>query len=205
MNAPVTLCRWPLLLSLFAFVVSLAQATSIRPPHFEQLVERSGRIVRAEVRDVRPYEDSHEGKRIVRTEITLEVLESLDGAVPLGELKIRQLGGQVGDLRLEVGAMPKFEVGKELVLFLHGTDSFICPTVGWGHGKYFVDRSDPLNARILRSNGEHLRGLDQVSSPIHAGPVRAQSFDPLSQPDGLTLIQFREMVRQQVEVKSQDR
>jgi hypothetical protein len=181
-------------------LATLVSATSIRPPSFEELVDQSGRIVRATVEDIRPYVDEHNGEKIVRTEVTLNVLESIDGRVPTGELKIRYLGGQVGDLRLEVGAMPKFEPGSEVVLFLHPHDRFICPTVGWGHGKYQVDRSRADGvARVRRSNGEFLQGMDQVSQPIHAGPVRTQSFDPLSQSDGMTLSQFRQLVRQQFE------
>lgn len=182
---------------------SVVFATSIRPPSFEQLVDNSGRVVRATVVDIRPYEDSYNGERIVRTEVTLNVLESISGDVPLGELKIRHLGGQVGDLRLEVGAMPKYERGKELVLFLHGEGRFICPTVGWSHGKYFVDRTNPSVARIKRANGEFLRGLEQVSQPIHGGPPQTQAFDPLSQPNGITLPQFRQLVRQQFELNRQ--
>ena len=186
-------------IALFA-TSSIVTATSIRPPSFEQLVDQSGRIVRATIENIRPYADSYEGKTIVRTEVTLNVLESIAGNVPTGELKIRMLGGEVAGLRLDVGAMPKFERGQEVVLFLHPRDGFICPTVGWGHGKYQVDRSatDGI-ARVRRSNGESLRGLDQISQPIHAGPLETQSFDPLSQSDGMTLGQFRQLVRQQFE------
>lgn len=122
-----------------------------------------------EVQDFRPYEDFHEGERIVRTEITLNVLESISGDVPLDELKIRHLGGQIEGPRLEVGTMPKFDVGAEVVLFLHGEGRFICPTVGWGHGMYLIDRkgSDGV-ARIRRSDGQFLRSLTHVSQPIHS-------------------------------------
>ncbi len=187
-------------------LTSATWATTIRPPSFEELVDLSGRIVRAEVVEVRPFEDSHEEDRIVRTEIILNVLESFDGNVPVGELRIRHLGGEVNGLRLEVGAMPKFESGKEVVLFLHSEGRFICPTVGWGHGKYRVDRtaSDGV-ARIIRSNGLPLQSIAQVAEPIHGGPMKAQSFDPLSQPDGLSLAQFRQLVSNQIQAGRQDR
>lgn len=180
---------------------TIATATSIRPPNFEQLVENSGKVVRATIESVRPYEDSHQGERIVRTEVTLNVLESIAGNVAPGELKIKYLGGQVGDLRLEVGAMPNFKPGSEVVLFLHPHDRFICPTVGWGHGKYQVDRSSADGvARVRRSNGELLQGLDQIEQPIHSGAMQTQSFDPFSQSNGMTLSQFRQLVRQQSEL-----
>lgn len=201
MNHLSSLLRPPRLLIAGLLLASTVSATSIRPPNFEQLVENSGKVVRATIENIRPYEDSYEGERIVRTEVTLNVLESIAGNVAPGELKIRYLGGQVGDLRLEVGAMPQFKPGSEVVLFLHPHDRFICPTVGWGHGKYQVDRSSVDGvARVRRSNGDLLQGLDQIAEPIHGGALQTQSFDPLSQSNGITLAQFRQLVRQQVEI-----
>ena len=186
---------------LFACLVTglvTASATSIRPPSFEQLVDGSGRIVRATVSSVRPYEDSYEGKRVVRTEIVLNVLETIRGEVTTGELKIRHLGGSVNGLRMEVGAMPKFEVGKEMVLFLHGEGRFICPTVGWGHGQYRVDRSGADGvARIRRSNGSMLANLKQVAEPIHEERITQQSLSPVVA--GMSLQNFKLSVLDRVE------
>jgi len=198
MPLPFSNRQWSVLLAAVGFAVGPATATSILPPTFEQLVDLSGRVVRATVLEVRPYTDSHEGEKLVRTEITLDVHESWAGSVPVGELKIRHLGGEVEGLSMQVSSMPRYEVGQEMVLFLHARDGFICPTVGWGHGKYHVDRSDPSAVRIRRSNGELLQGLDQISRSIESGPVQARSFDPLGQTEGMTLAQFRQLVRQQL-------
>lgn len=188
---------WLLLVCLFTGVIT-ASATSIRPPSFEQLVDGSGRIVRATVSSVRPYEDSYEGKRVVRTEIVLNVLETIRGEGATGELKIRHLGGSIGGLRMEVGAMPKFEVGKEMVLFLHGEGRFICPTVGWGHGQYGVDRSGADGvARIRRSNGSMLSNLKQVAEPIHEERITQQSISPVL--SGMSLQNFKLSVLDRVE------
>ena len=178
--------------------LSPAFATTIRPPDFDELVGNSGRIVRATVHSVRPYEDSYEGKRIVRTEIVLNVLETLRGENVTSELRIRQLGGEIDGLRLEVGAMPKFEVGRELVLFLHGEGKFICPTVGWGHGKYFVDRSSLDGvARIRRSDGRMLTSLKQVAEPMHG--IEAAALTAGSAETGMSLTDFRINVLELVE------
>ena len=197
--------RFPLIRSLVLGCIlalaasSMATATSIRPPSFSQLVEQSGSVVRATVQSVRPYEDSYEGERIVRTEVTLNVLESIVGEVATGELKIRMLGGEVAGLRLEVGAMPKFELGKERVLFLHPEGRFICPTVGWGHGKYQVDRSGADGvARVRRSNCRPLQDLQQVAQPIHGHDEHVQGWSS-GFTSGMSLEQFRLSVRQQAE------
>ena len=190
--------RIGLLFTCLFFGLMTASATSIRPPSFEQLVDGSGRIVRATVSSVRPYEDSYEGKRVVRTEIVLNVLENIRGEGTSGELKIRHLGGEVNGLRMEVGAMPKFEVGKEMVLFLHGEGRFICPTVGWGHGQYGVDRSgvDGI-ARIRRSNGSMLSNLKQVAESFHEERLTQQSNTPVI--SGMSLQNFKLSVLDRVE------
>ena len=188
---------WFLLACLFNGLLT-ASATSIRPPSFEQLVDGSGRIVRATVNSVRPYEDSYEGERVVRTEIVLNVLENIRGEGTTGELKIRHLGGSVNGLRMEVGAMPKFEVGKEMVLFLHGEGRFICPTVGWGHGQYGVDRSGADGvARIRRSNGSMLTSLKQVAESIHEERITQRSVSPVV--TGMSLQNFKLFVLDRVE------
>lgn len=184
---------------LFVLFVTLAPATTIRPPSFEQLVENSGRIVRATVQSVEAYADEYQGKAIVRTAVTLDVIESLDSRVPLGSLTIRHLGGQVGDLRLEVGAMPHYEVGREVVLFLHATDGFVCPTVGWGHGKYFVDRSGGDGvARMVRSDGSRLHSLEEVPEPMHTHEAHEEHAPDLS---GMSLTRFRQSVRDQLSIQ----
>lgn len=196
----ISLTRILVALSVASFaVLPIVTATSIRPPSFAQLVDQSDRVVRAAVQSIRSYEDSYEGEQIVRTGVTLTVLESINGNVPTGELKIRLLGGEVPGLRLDVGGMPKFEVGKELVLFLHPQGRFICPTVGWGHGKYYIDRSGADGvARVRRSNGNLLQNLQQISAPIHphGEQVNGLSAGFLS---GMSLDQFRLSVQQRVE------
>ncbi|GAB5560455.1 MAG: hypothetical protein SynsKO_21020 [Synoicihabitans sp.] len=190
------------LICCVGFTALTSSATTIRPPSFEQLVGHSGKVVRAEIKAVRPYEDFHEGERIVRTEVTIDVLESLTGQTPLGEMKIRHLGGSIEGLRLEVGAMPEFEVGAEVVLFLHGEGRFICPTVGWGHGKYHIDRSGADGiARVRRANGQVLQSLAQVAEPIHShdNHGHASIAPPPISPSGMSLAAFRQSIREQVE------
>lgn len=187
-------------------VALTATATSIRPPSFEHLTAQSGKIVRATVHAVRPYEDWHDGKQIVRTEVTLNVLESLRGDVPTGALSIHYLGGEIPGLRLEVGAMPRFEVGRELVLFLHGEGRFICPTVGWGHGQYGVDRGgrDGI-ARIRRADGGLLTSLKQVSEPFHGTEGALRPATTAASGVGMSLAAFRQAVLDQVETGRQQR
>ncbi|MEJ6601509.1 MAG: hypothetical protein QNL51_02940 [Opitutaceae bacterium] len=197
-NPTSALRRFWLALMFLTAGIATTSATSIRPPSFDQLVDGSGRIVRATVHSVRPYEDSFEGKRIVRTEIVLNVLETIRGETGPSEVTIRHLGGRIEGLAMEVGAMPKFEVGKEMVLFLHGEGRFICPTVGWGHGQYGVDRSGVDGvARIRRSDGRMLSSLKQVAEPMHEEEIRIQSVGPVA--TGMSLLNFTLSVRDRVE------
>lgn len=180
--------------------------TSIRPPDFAQLVAQSGNIVRARIDQVRPYADSYQGEALVRTEVTLNVLETWAGEVKPGGLKIHLLGGEIPGLRLEVGAMPTFDLGKEVILFLHPAGRFVCPTVGWGHGKYQVDRSGADGvARVRRSNGLALEHLEQISHPIDSAPEAAALSQSAAGVPGMTLDQFRLSVRRQIEPSRQIR
>lgn len=194
-------------LSLIFLTAGLAttMATSIQPPSFEELVDGSGQIVRATVHSVRPYEDSYEGERIVRTEIVLNVLETIRGEAVPNVLTIRHLGGRIKDFAMEVGAMPKFEVGKEMVLFLHGEGRFICPTVGWGHGQYGVDRSavDGV-ARVRRSDGRMLSSLKHVGEPMHEEDITSHS-EGSSASGGMSLLDFTLSVRDRVETGRNNR
>lgn len=165
-----TLCR--LFGGLFLLVVGLsstvpAGATTIEPPTFSQLVANAERVVHARVAGVRYQPDVHEGREFVRTVVSFEVIESLDGQAPGERFELRFLGGEWGGRRLEIDGMPTFVTGTETVVFVTGNGRRACPLVGWNHGRFMVDRSvGNSTARVLRSDGRPLVRTEEVRLPL---------------------------------------
>src|SRR5437867_3838696 len=87
---------------------SAARGATVEPITFEELVQRAERIFVGEVVAVEPVTD----RNSIRTRVTFRVADTVKGhASTLVQLTF--LGGQVGDVALEVSGMPKFNVGDE--------------------------------------------------------------------------------------------
>lgn len=87
------------------------------PLSLEELATESTAIVRARVLDRSAAWDD-ERKRIYTTTV-LEVVESVYSATPLGrEVRVRTLGGEVGEVGMKVAGTPDLKLGEEVLLFL---------------------------------------------------------------------------------------
>jgi hypothetical protein len=160
------LFRSSVFLLIPAALVSLAQALTVRPPTFPELVARAETIVRAEVTGRRcEWQDSPQG-RVIVTFITLRVESTLKG-VPAAEMTLRQLGGEVGNQRLEVPGLPQFQSGDRDYLFIQGNGRQFCPLVAAPHGRYPVVR-DLASATdyVARSDGAPLTKVEEVARPL---------------------------------------
>ncbi|MCF3652187.1 hypothetical protein [Synoicihabitans lomoniglobus] len=170
------------------------RATTIVPPDFAQLVDESHQIVRATVESVRSYPDTYEGRALIRTEVILQIHESLRGDPVASKMSLHYLGGEYDGRVMQVDAMPTFTVGKEMVLFVEGGPRKVCPLVGWSHGQFRVQRESATGeARVVRADGSPLTGPSGVSAPLRE---RGDAVvEPLSRT--LTLDDFRQAVRDQ--------
>jgi hypothetical protein len=184
--------------------LSTSFGTTIDAPDFAGLVNRADDIVHARVVQVSSFKDDYRGRPLVRTEVTFEVEESLMGVVNESALTLRFLGGRVEDLVMQVDGMPTFRRGEEVVLFVQGQGRQVCPLVGWGHGKLLIQR-DAVDgpSRVLRINGEPLRGTQQIGTPFATmRPVQALSEVASSTRAALTLESLLEAVREVREGKA---
>ena len=78
------------------------------------------------------------GHTQIRTTITINVSDVFKGTMPPnGALVIEQLGGQVGDMAMDVSDQPSFTVGENVILFL-GASGIATPVVGLQQGKLTV-------------------------------------------------------------------
>jgi hypothetical protein len=150
-------------------LVSEAAATTVVPPEFDALVNESDYVVHARVSAVSAEKRvSERGAKIV-TKVELEVIEVVAGTPP-AKIVLELLGGRVGEEKMAVGGMPRFQVGDEDVLFVSGNGRSICPLYGMMHGRYSVEQ-DPATGRkfVRRSDGVPLSSTRQITAPMAEG------------------------------------
>jgi len=140
--------KLPLVLALTTcFCLPLALSPSARAAvlmalELRQLVEQSDYVVVAKAVD----ESSRYDDSLIVTDVTLEVVTSLKGAVkPGSSLTATHLGGAVGDIGLHVPGAATFTLGQSSVVFLRhakgraalnvtGMSQGVMPVVGTGSG-----------------------------------------------------------------------
>jgi hypothetical protein len=150
-----------LLLALAALLlVALhAQASLTRAMDLSELTASADQVVVADVAKVTSQWDGDH--RNIITTVEIAVQESWKGSPPSdGKLRIRQLGGTVGDIEMTVIGMPRFSVGEHALLFLQQNG-----VVGMGQGKrplrwdtsekrWLVERGDTAGAVRLDQRGK---------------------------------------------------
>jgi hypothetical protein len=133
---------WRLAAALAATLGAATPATSrdAIALRFDDLVDRAARIVHGTVRSVDPGRD---GEGIPATWVTLDVDETLKGpAAPTITFKQVGVPDPLPDgTLLRLPGLPRYAVGEEVVVFLHGTSrkGFSSP-VGLGQGLF---RAEP--------------------------------------------------------------
>jgi hypothetical protein len=114
-----------------------------------------GRCTKIETRNV-------DGR--IFTYITLDVREVLKGPVRPGELVVKQIGGEVGSLGEWIYGSPRFDVGRDSLVFLSTDDDGALVVAGLFMGNFYLElgadgrewlRRDTGGdgARILKRNG----------------------------------------------------
>ena len=106
-------CLRPLLLALLA--PSLALATVVLSMSLEEMTARAALVVHATVQVSQPGWDEAHAKIWTWTELTVK--ETLKGRAPSSVL-VKQPGGIVGEVGMQVDGVATFTRGEEVVLFL---------------------------------------------------------------------------------------
>ena len=157
----------------------VAMATLMRTLDLAELTSSADQIVICDVVSQESAWDS--GHRNIYTTIEISVRESWKGTPPAdGKIRIRQLGGTVGDIEMTVHGMARFADGERSLLFLRKTQ-----VLGWSQGKRRVHWDSTAN-RWLADAPDRSRIL---SADAPGRPPTAES----SQPEDLD--QLRERVR----------
>lgn len=185
--------KWFLALSLALF--NAAFATTVVPPSFDEMAAESDYIVRARVTEVSSFEEDQPGRALIRTRVTLELIETIAGEPP-SPLVLTLLGGRVGDRELRVAGVPVFIVGQEEIFFVKDNGTAFYPTYAVMHGRYPIKRDKATGREYLtRTNGVPLTDLAEIATPLSQGPAAALQLRTRSASEALSPAVFAERVR----------
>jgi len=136
------LIQWLTLATCAGAALPAAMASLMRAMDLAELTTGADQIV---VGDVVATESAWDGEhRNIYSTIEISVRESWKGSVPSdGRIRIRQLGGTVGEIEMTVYGMARFTRGERALLFLRQAR-----VVGMGQGKRRV-QWDPGNKQWL--------------------------------------------------------
>ncbi len=166
------------LAACLALVLTAApvKATTVIPPDFDHLVAQADYVVRAVVKAVTSELRTDGPHRHIVTKVELDVREVISGTPPQ-PLVLQLLGGKVGDEEMVVDGVPKFKVGDEDILFVHGNGRQFCPVVALTYGRFPVKRDDKGREYVARANGAPLLSEQDVAKPM--GPPVSPGSAPL--------------------------
>ena len=160
------------------------RAAVVTPPSFETLVAAAGDIFLGEVTARASRFERRGAKRLVVTDVTFRTEDVLKGE--RAALKtLTFIGGQVGEVRMDVPGIPTFMVGDRDVLFVQRGRGSLMPIVGMFHGRFRVV-TGPGGAGLFVANNSR-QPINSVGE--YARPSRAlAAARPLALTDFLRTI-----------------
>lgn len=181
-----------LFLSLIALAFSAANATTVIPPTFDELVTRAETIFEGTVTDTRSEWTGEGANRHIVTYVTFKIEDAIKGTAG-AEYTIRMLGGTVNGQTMEVTDAPKFKVGDRDILFVEHNGSQFIPLVGIMHGRFHVQSDGSgANEKITKDSGAAVANLAKLGQD----EVAAANGPAMSKAD------FKAAVRQKLAEKS---
>lgn len=141
------------LLLTLVLAASSAQALTVVPATFEELVRESASVVHGRVRSVHAAWTAD--RRTIRSTVTLEVIDAFKGTSTETATFVVP-GGEAGGRILVMPGAPVFKAGDEVVVFLRGRAPALPEPVGLSLGVYRVSTA-------ARAGGPMV-----VPSPVYA-------------------------------------
>jgi hypothetical protein len=182
---------------LLAVAAIPLRATSVVPPQFAELVNRSDYVVRGRVKALSYENRTGGGRELIFTKIEVEVLEVIAGTPPESVVLV-MLGGKSGDRELVVAGVPQFKVGDEDILFVEGNGRNFYPLYAVMHGKYPVKRDQATGRRfVTRSNEVPLGDVAEVTLPMTDGTAAELQKRMRRTTDAMTPEDFIQRIKQQ--------
>ncbi len=155
-----------LILALSAYCVFATQIEYRSP---RDLGRESSLIVRGKVAAVRSFWNDTGTK--VFTETTVVVDETYKGR-RAASVSVRQLGGVVGHVRVNVDGAPVWKEGEEVLLFLEPFNGASFQVAGFSQGKYTIERDSRTGEPFVR--GPALDDVELIGVSREALPDREE-------------------------------
>ncbi|MGH9807885.1 MAG: hypothetical protein ACRD9W_11595, partial [Terriglobia bacterium] len=159
MKKPVGYLLFPVLFSL-GFV---ANATTVIPPTFDELVSRAQIIFEGEVTGLKSQWIGEGSEHRIVTYVTFKVDDALKGD-PGASYSIRMLGGTVDGRTMEVTDAPKFQVGDHDVLFVENNGSQFIPLVGIEYGRFRVMKDASGRETLANNHGRPVTDVNLLGT-----------------------------------------
>jgi hypothetical protein len=189
MKKPLGYLLFPALFSL-GFV---ANATTVIPPTFDELVSRAQIIFEGQVTGLKSQWIGEGAERRIVTYVTFKVDDTLKGDAG-ATYSIRMLGGTVDGRTMEVTDAPKFKVGDHDVLFVENNGSQFIPLVGIQHGRFRVQKDQAGRSTLVTGDDEPLADVSQLGGNEES-VARGKA--------GLSLDNFKSIVRSRIQAQQQ--
>ncbi|UCH83790.1 MAG: hypothetical protein JSW50_15290 [Candidatus Latescibacterota bacterium] len=126
----------------------------------KQLGQTSTTVVRGTVSEINSYWNANQTK--IFTETTIVVDETYKGA-PFGTVRIRQLGGVVGNVRVTVHGALHWKQGEEVLVYLEPAKNGAFHIAGFSQGKFNIHRDPQTGMPYV--NRPELGGTQMVGIP----------------------------------------
>ncbi len=145
-----------------AFMVSMipdsVRGTVLIQKDLKDLVYESTDIVVGTVMSAEAAWNDDETR--IYTHVVLEVERAVKGDfAPGDQIRFKTIGGQVGEIRLEVPSSPRFNVDEKVCVFFGGEPDTNTPVTGWEQGKYTVE-----NGTILENGRSLYDFIDEIET-----------------------------------------
>src|SRR5438132_6469728 len=190
LNRMKTKCLLPLTLIGVAFVS--ANATTVIPPTFQQLVQQAEFIFQGTVTDVRSVWEGEGAQRHIESYVTFQVGDTIKGSA-VGTYTIQMLGGTVGDDTLVITDAPKFQVGDHDILFVEHNGQQFVPLVGIMYGRFRVQHDEQTGRDIVLNNeGEPVRDVTKFG----------REEESVSAAEAISPDQFKSAVKNQLQAQA---
>jgi hypothetical protein len=150
-----------LLASALAFTFPAANATTVIPPSFDQLVQQAELIFQGTVTNVRAQWVGEGGERHIESYITFAIEEAVKGK-PGQSYTLRMFGGTVGDQGMAISDAPKFAVGDRDILFVENNGTQIIPLVGIMYGRFHVKKDDAGSEVVTQNEGQPVKNVARL-------------------------------------------
>jgi hypothetical protein len=160
---------------LALLMAPLAGATVLVALEVEELAAMSPVVLVGEVNAVESGWNPQRTR--IHTRVLITPIEVLKGPADLGTVKVKFLGGQVGDTVAHLPGAPRFEVGEKVLVFLEprqDKDGYL--PVGFYQGKYKVFTDPATKKEMLLRDGPEL-GVKLVGGLDDRRPETVKTLD----------------------------